>query len=104
MKRGQQWLLEQILCSSVSEEGCEGKGIGVARVFEGKEARKEFRREAGRRMWSSGVCFDGRRRDVREVRLLSRWLTEAPLQPVVHDRGRRNRSRPRDPTMGLDFC
>ncbi|CAH1413098.1 unnamed protein product [Lactuca virosa] len=93
MKRGQQWLLKQLLCSSVSEEGCEGRGLGVARGFEGKEARKEFRREARRRRWFGDVSFDRRRRDVREVRLLSRWLIEAPLQPVVHDRGRRNRPK-----------
>ncbi|CAI9266751.1 unnamed protein product [Lactuca saligna] len=56
--------------------------LGVARGFNGKEARKEFRREARSHTWFGGVCFDGRRRYMREVRLLSQWLTEAPLRPM----------------------
>ncbi|CAI9299271.1 unnamed protein product [Lactuca saligna] len=49
----------QLLCSSVSEEEGEGRGLGVASGSEGKEARKEFRRETRRRGWFGGVCFTG---------------------------------------------
>ena len=40
MKRGQQWLLEKLLCSSISEEGYEGRELGVLGVLKGRRAEK----------------------------------------------------------------